>query len=72
VNQLLRLGASFTAPVSLDFGEWCMQIRPYQETDEEAVIALWNESLSIQSPHNDPVRPSARSWRYGGPPLKPP
>ena len=49
-----------------------MQIRPYQETDEEAVIALWNESLSIQSPHNDPVRPSARSWRYGGPPLKPP
>lgn len=32
-----------------------MQIRPYRETDEEAVIALWNESLSVESPHNDPA-----------------
>jgi ribosomal protein S18 acetylase RimI-like enzyme len=32
-----------------------MQIRPYRETDEGAVIALWNESLSVQSPHNDPA-----------------
>jgi ribosomal protein S18 acetylase RimI-like enzyme len=31
-----------------------MQIRPYQDTDEHAVIALWNEVLPDSAPHNDP------------------
>ncbi|HWG46622.1 MAG TPA: GNAT family acetyltransferase [Gemmataceae bacterium] len=32
-----------------------MQIRPYQESDEQTVIALWNESLSDPAPHNHPA-----------------
>src|SRR5437879_18665 len=30
-------------------------IRPYVETDEPAVIALWQESLLITAPHHDPA-----------------
>ncbi|HKI32673.1 MAG TPA: GNAT family acetyltransferase [Gemmataceae bacterium] len=32
-----------------------MQIRPYQDSDERAVIALWNEVLPDSAPHNDPA-----------------
>ncbi len=32
-----------------------MQIRPYQDADERAVIALWNEVLRDDAPHNDPA-----------------
>jgi ribosomal protein S18 acetylase RimI-like enzyme len=32
-----------------------MQIRPYQDSDEQPVIALWNEVLPDSAPHNDPA-----------------
>lgn len=32
-----------------------MQIRVYQENDEQAVIALWNLVLPPNAPHNDPA-----------------
>jgi ribosomal protein S18 acetylase RimI-like enzyme len=32
-----------------------MQIRPYQDADEQGVIALWNEALPDAAPHNDPA-----------------
>ena len=32
-----------------------MQIRPYQDSDEQAVIALWNEVLPDSAPHNEPA-----------------
>jgi ribosomal protein S18 acetylase RimI-like enzyme len=32
-----------------------MQIRPYQDADEQDVIALWNEVLPDSAPHNDPA-----------------
>jgi ribosomal protein S18 acetylase RimI-like enzyme len=32
-----------------------VQIRPYEETDEPAVIALWSEEQSDAAPHNDPA-----------------
>jgi ribosomal protein S18 acetylase RimI-like enzyme len=32
-----------------------MQIRPYQDADEAAVIALWNDALPPAAPHNDPA-----------------
>ena len=32
-----------------------MQIRPYQDGDEPAVIALWTAQLSDGTPHNDPA-----------------
>ena len=32
-----------------------MLIRAYQDTDESAVIALWNEVLPDSAPHNDPA-----------------
>ncbi len=32
-----------------------MRIRPYQDADEEAVIALWREVLPDSAPHNDPA-----------------
>jgi ribosomal protein S18 acetylase RimI-like enzyme len=30
-------------------------IRPYQDADEQAVIALWNAVLPANAPHNDPA-----------------
>jgi ribosomal protein S18 acetylase RimI-like enzyme len=30
-------------------------IRPYQDSDEQAVIALWQEVLPDSAPHNDPA-----------------
>ena len=32
-----------------------MEIRPYEECDEEAVTDLWTEVLADTAPHNDPV-----------------
>jgi ribosomal protein S18 acetylase RimI-like enzyme len=32
-----------------------MQVRPYDDADEAAVIALWNEVLPDDAPHNDPA-----------------
>ncbi len=32
-----------------------MQIRPYDNLDEPAVIALWNEELGDAAPHNFPA-----------------
>ncbi len=32
-----------------------MQIRVYQEADEQTVIALWNLVLAPSAPHNDPA-----------------
>lgn len=32
-----------------------MQIRPYQESDEEAVIELWRAVSANDAPHNDPA-----------------
>jgi ribosomal protein S18 acetylase RimI-like enzyme len=32
-----------------------MHIRPYEGADEAAVIALWNEALPDDAPHNDPA-----------------
>ena len=32
-----------------------MDIRPYDDADEAAVIALWNEVLPDAAPHNDPA-----------------
>jgi ribosomal protein S18 acetylase RimI-like enzyme len=30
-----------------------MHIRPYEDSDQQAVIALWNEVLPHSAPHND-------------------
>jgi ribosomal protein S18 acetylase RimI-like enzyme len=32
-----------------------MHIRPYQDADEQAVVALWREVLPDSAPHNDPA-----------------
>ncbi|MCI0463870.1 MAG: GNAT family acetyltransferase [Gemmataceae bacterium] len=32
-----------------------MHIRPYQDSDQQAVIALWNAVLPDSAPHNDPA-----------------
>lgn len=32
-----------------------MHIRPYEDADESAVIALWREVLPDDAPHNDPA-----------------
>ena len=32
-----------------------MLLRPYAESDELAVIALWREALADAAPHNDPL-----------------
>lgn len=32
-----------------------MQIRPFHDSDEVAVIALWSEVLPDNAPHNDPA-----------------
>jgi len=32
-----------------------MHIRPYEDTDAPAVIALWAEALPDPAPHNDPA-----------------
>lgn len=32
-----------------------MEIRLYEDTDEQAVIGLWNEVLPDSAPHNDPA-----------------
>ena len=32
-----------------------MQVGPYEDVDEAAVIALWNEVLPDDAPHNDPA-----------------
>jgi ribosomal protein S18 acetylase RimI-like enzyme len=32
-----------------------MQIRLYEDADEQAVTALWNEVLPDSAPHNDPA-----------------
>lgn len=32
-----------------------MQIRPYEDADESAVVALWDEDRSDAAPHNDPA-----------------
>lgn len=32
-----------------------MRIRPYEESDEPAVIALWQAVLPDSAPHNDPA-----------------
>src|SRR6516165_10590309 len=32
-----------------------MEIRVYADSDEQAVVALWNEVLPPNAPHNDPV-----------------
>ena len=32
-----------------------MLIRPYEDADEPAVIALWGEDQSGTAPHNDPA-----------------
>jgi ribosomal protein S18 acetylase RimI-like enzyme len=32
-----------------------VQVRPYEDADERAVIALWREVLPDAAPHNDPA-----------------
>lgn len=32
-----------------------MQIRPYADSDHDAVVAFWNAVLPDSAPHNDPV-----------------
>jgi ribosomal protein S18 acetylase RimI-like enzyme len=32
-----------------------VHLRPYQDADEQAVIALWSEVLPDSAPHNDPT-----------------
>jgi ribosomal protein S18 acetylase RimI-like enzyme len=32
-----------------------MQVRPFDDRDEQAVIALWREVLPDSAPHNDPA-----------------
>jgi ribosomal protein S18 acetylase RimI-like enzyme len=32
-----------------------MQIRPYEDCDEQAVVTLWREALPDGAPHNDPA-----------------
>jgi ribosomal protein S18 acetylase RimI-like enzyme len=32
-----------------------MQVRPYEDADEPAVIALWREVFPYDAPHNDPA-----------------
>ena len=32
-----------------------LRVRPYEDADEAAVIALWNEVLPDDAPHNDPA-----------------
>jgi ribosomal protein S18 acetylase RimI-like enzyme len=32
-----------------------MHLRPYQDSDQQGVIALWSDALSDSAPHNDPA-----------------
>jgi len=32
-----------------------LEIRAYEEADEEAVVALWREALPATAPHNEPA-----------------
>ncbi len=41
-----------------------MHIRPYEETDQDAVIALWQD-CGLVVPHNDPRRDIARKLQVG-------
>ncbi len=41
-----------------------MLIRPYEDSDEDAVIALWQD-CGLVVPHNDPRRDIARKVRVG-------
>lgn len=41
-----------------------MHIRPYEESDEDAVIALWRE-CGLVVPHNDPRRDIDRKLQVG-------
>ena len=42
-----------------------MKIRPYQESDEQAVIALWQEVLPDSAPHNDPATAKVKRLTEG-------
>jgi len=37
-----------------------MEVRPYEDPDELAVIALWGEVLPANAPHNDPAAAISR------------
>ncbi len=39
-----------------------MEIRPYRESDQDAVVALWNE-CGLVRPWNDPVKDIRRKLR---------
>lgn len=41
-----------------------MHIRPYRDADQAAVVALWNESLPPNAPHNDPASSIRRKREY--------
>ena len=43
-----------------------MLIRPYNDADEAAVIALWQEALPDAAPHNDPALAIRKKMEAGG------
>ncbi len=51
----IALGAGLpTSPLTSLYND-PMHVRPYQDADEPAVIALWNECLPDAALHNDPA-----------------
>jgi hypothetical protein len=42
-----------------------LEIRPYRESDEPAVIALWREVLPDSAPWNDPAEDVRRKLAAG-------
>jgi ribosomal protein S18 acetylase RimI-like enzyme len=42
-----------------------VQIRLYEDADEQAVIALWREALPDSAPHNDPAAAIRRKLAVG-------
>src|SRR5690349_4496617 len=41
-------------------------IRPYQEADKSAVVALWQDALADAAPHNDPALAIRKKVEAGG------
>ena len=81
LTRLMRgteLTTGRTAIASPDASEWprgwtregmgtsIMTIRPYEDADERAVIALWGEVLPDDAPHNDPATVIRKKLAAGG------
>ena len=61
-NRIPPRGRFSLASPARDGKTWSMNIRPFQTTDEEAVIALW-KTCGLVVPRNDPVRDIQRKLK---------